>query len=200
MKAWEKWECEAVTGAFPCLKYLSISKCPKLKGDLPEQLLPLKKLKISECKQLEASAPRALELKLELEQQDFGKLQLDWATLKTLSMRAYSNYKEALLLVKSDTLEELKIYCCRKDGMDCDCEMRDDGCDSQKTFPLDFFPALRTLELNGLRNLQMITQDQTHNHLEFLTIRRCPQLESLPGSTSLKELTICDCPSHCTTA
>nr|AAO15846.1 resistance protein KR4 [Glycine max] len=194
MKAWEKWECEAVTGAFPCLKYLSISKCPKLKGDLPEQLLPLKKLKISECKQLEASAPRALELKLELEQQDFGKLQLDWATLKTLSMRAYSNYKEALLLVKSDTLEELKIYCCRKDGMDCDCEMRDDGCDSQKTFPLDFFPALRTLELNGLRNLQMITQDQTHNHLEFLTIRRCPQLESLPGSTSLKELAICDCP------
>ncbi|MDF5361763.1 hypothetical protein P3687_25935, partial [Vibrio parahaemolyticus] len=93
MEAWEKWECEAVTGAFPCLKYLSISKCPKLKGDLPEQLLPLKKLKISECKQLEASAPRALELKLELEQQDFGKLQLDWATLKTLSMRAYSNYK-----------------------------------------------------------------------------------------------------------
>ena len=111
-----------MTGAFPCLKYLSISKCPKLKGDLPEQLLPLKKLEISECKQLEASAPRALELKLELEQQDFGKLQLDWATLKTLSMRAYSNYKEALLLVKSDTLEELKIYCCPKGGMDCDCE------------------------------------------------------------------------------
>ncbi|KAG4947328.1 hypothetical protein JHK87_043335 [Glycine soja] len=195
MKAWEKWECEAVIGAFPCLQYLSISKCPKLKGDLPEQLLPLKRLEISECKQLEASAPRALELKLELEQQDFGKLQLDRATLKKLSMRAYSNYKEALLLVKSDTLEELNIYCCPSLGMvDCDCEMRDDGCDSQKTFPLDFFPALRTLELNGLRNLQMITQDQTHNHLEFLTIRTCPQLESLPGSTSLKGLTIYHCP------
>eukprot|EP00256_Glycine_max_P066894 XP_025981489.1 putative disease resistance RPP13-like protein 1 isoform X2 [Glycine max] len=192
MEAWEKWECEAVIGAFPCLQYLSISKCPKLKGDLPEQLLPLKKLQISECKQLEASAPRALELKLELEQQDFGKLQLDWATLKKLSMGGHG--MKASLLVKSDTLEELKIYCCPKEGMFCDCEMRDDGCDSQKTFPLDFFPALRTLELNGLRNLQMITQDQTHNHLEFLTIRRCPQLESLPGSTSLKGLTICDCP------
>ncbi|KHN35303.1 Putative disease resistance RPP13-like protein 1 [Glycine soja] len=192
MEAWEKWECEAVIGAFPCLQYLSISKCPKLKGDLPEQLLPLKKLEISECKQLEASAPRALELKLELEQQDFGKLQLDWATLKKLSMGGHG--MKASLLVKSDTLEELKIYCCPKEGMFCDCEMRDDGCDSQKTFPLDFFPALRTLELNGLRNLQMITQDQTHNHLEFLTIRTCPQLESLPGSTSLKELTICDCP------
>ena len=192
MKAWEKWECEAVIGAFPCLQYLDISKCPKLKGDLPEQLLPLKKLQISECKQLEASAPRALELKLELEQQDFGKLQLDWATLKKLSMGGHG--MKASLLVKSDTLEELKIYCCPKEGMFCDCEMSDDGCDSQKTFPLDFFPALRTLELNGLRNLQMITQDQTHNHLEFLTIRRCPQLESLPGSTSLKELRIYDCP------
>ncbi|KAL5159579.1 putative disease resistance RPP13-like protein 1 [Glycine soja] len=199
MKAWEKWECEAVTGAFPCLQYLTISKCPKLKGDLPEQLLPLKELEISECKQLEASAPRALELKLELEQQDFGKLQLDRATLKKLSMRAYSNYKEALLLAKSDTLEELEIYCYPKDGMDCDCEMRDDGCDSQKTFPLDFFPALRTFCLRGFRNLQMITQDHSHNHLEVLEFGKCPQLESLPGKMhillpSLKELRIYDCP------
>ncbi|KAG4947323.1 hypothetical protein JHK87_043330 [Glycine soja] len=70
MKAWKKWECEAVTGAFPCLQYLSIRKCPNLKGDLPEQLLHLKQLAIRECKQLEASAPRALELDL----QDFGIL------------------------------------------------------------------------------------------------------------------------------
>ncbi|RZB65900.1 putative disease resistance RPP13-like protein 1, partial [Glycine soja] len=164
MKAWEKWECEAVIGAFPCLQYLSISKCPKLKGDLPEQLLPLKKLQISECKQLEASAPRALELDLK----DFGKLQLDRASLKKLRMGGHS----------AET---------------------DNGFDSQKTFPLDFFPALRTLHLRGFHNLQMITQDHTHNHLEFLKIRECPQLESLPGSMhmllpSLKELVIDDCP------
>ncbi|KHN31998.1 Putative disease resistance RPP13-like protein 1 [Glycine soja] len=102
MKAWEKWECEAVIGAFPCLQYLSISKCPKLKGDLPEQLLPLKKLQISECKQLEASAPRALELDLK----DFGKLQLDRASLKKLRMGGHS--AETSLLEKSDTLKELK--------------------------------------------------------------------------------------------
>ncbi|RZB65897.1 putative disease resistance RPP13-like protein 1 [Glycine soja] len=193
MKAWEKWECEALIGAFPCLQYLTISKCPKLKGDLPEQLLPLKELEISECKQLEASAPRALELDLE----DFGKLQLDWASLKELRMGGHS--MEASLLEKSDTLKELEIYGCPKYGMFCDCEMSDDGCDSLKTFPLDFFPALRTLDLRGFRNLQMITQDHTHNHLEFLTIKECPQLESLPGSMhmllpSLKELRIYDCP------
>ncbi|KAG4957680.1 hypothetical protein JHK85_044060 [Glycine max] len=90
--SWEKWECEAVTGAFPCLQYLYIIKCPKLKGDLPEQLLPLKKLEISECKQLEASAPRAIELNL----QDFRKLQLDWASLKRLGMGGHS--MEASLL------------------------------------------------------------------------------------------------------
>ncbi|KAL2971788.1 hypothetical protein AAZX31_15G216700 [Glycine max] len=193
MKAWEKWECEAVIGAFPCLQYLSISKCPKLKGDLPEQLLPLKKLQISECKQLEASAPRALELDLK----DFGKLQLDWASLKKLRMGGHS--AETSLQEKSDTLKELYICCCPKYGILCNCEMSDNGFDSQKTFPLDFFPALRTLHLRGFHNLQMITQDHTHNHLEFLKIRECPQLESLPGSMhmllpSLKELVIDDCP------
>ncbi|KAL2971814.1 hypothetical protein AAZX31_15G218500 [Glycine max] len=193
MKAWEKWECEAVTGAFPCLQYLYIGKCPKLKGDLPEQLLPLKKLEISECKQLEASAPWALELYLK----DFGKLQLDWAYLKKLSMGGHS--MEASLLEKSDTLKELEIYCCPKYEMCCDCEMSDNGFGSQKTFPLDFFPALRTLHLRGFRNLQMITQDHTQNHLEVLAFDECPQLESLPGSMhillpSLKKLVIEDCP------
>ncbi|KAH1148519.1 hypothetical protein GLYMA_15G230900v4 [Glycine max] len=182
MKTWEKWECEAVIGAFPCLQYLSIKKCPKLKGDLPEQLLPLKKLEISDCKQLEASAPRAIELNL----QDFGKLQLDWASLKKLSMGGHS--MEALLLEKSDTLKELEIYCCPKHKMLCNCEMSDDGYDSLKTLPVDFFPALRTLHLRGL-----------YNHLEVLAFRNCPQLESLPGNMhillpSLKNLLIDSCP------
>jgi len=99
----------------------------------------------------------------------------------------------------SDALKELRIYCCPKYEMFSYCEMSDDGFDSLKTFPLDFFPALRTLDLRGFHNLQMITQDHTHNHLEFLTIKECPQLESLPGSMhmllpSLKELRIYDCP------
>ncbi|KAG4957685.1 hypothetical protein JHK85_044065 [Glycine max] len=193
MKAWEKLECEAVTGAFPYLQYLSIRKCPKLKGHLPEQLLPLKKLEISECKQLDASAPRALELDLK----DFGNLQLDWVSLKKLRMDGHG--MEASFLEKSHTsLEGLKICCCPKYEMFCDSEISD-GCDSLKTFPLDFFPALRILHLNGFRNLHMITQDHTHNHLEHLEFGMCPQLESLPGSMnmllpSLTLLLIDSCP------
>ncbi|KHN20833.1 Putative disease resistance RPP13-like protein 1 [Glycine soja] len=64
---------------------------------------------------------------------------------------------------------------------------------------LGLLPALRTLCLSGFRNLQMFTQDHTLNHLQDLTIRKCPQLESLPGSMhmhlpSLKQLEIYDCP------
>jgi len=45
MSQWEEWECQAVTGAFPCLRKLSIKDCPKLKGHLPE-FVALKELKV----------------------------------------------------------------------------------------------------------------------------------------------------------
>jgi len=54
MRQWEKWECQAVIGAFPCLQSLSIKNCPNLKGQLPDQLVvPLKTLQITNCEQLE---------------------------------------------------------------------------------------------------------------------------------------------------
>ena len=70
MRQWEKWECQALTGAFPCLRQLFIIRCPKLKGELPQQVVPLKILQIEGCQELEASAPRALCLYL----RDCGKL------------------------------------------------------------------------------------------------------------------------------
>jgi len=39
MCQWEEWECQAVIGAFPCLRKLSITNCPKLKGQLPEKVV-----------------------------------------------------------------------------------------------------------------------------------------------------------------
>ncbi|KAL5150627.1 putative disease resistance RPP13-like protein 1 [Glycine soja] len=52
MKEWEEWECKGVTGAFPRLQRLSIYRCPKLKGHLPEQLCHLNDLTISGCDSL----------------------------------------------------------------------------------------------------------------------------------------------------
>ncbi|KAF3947936.1 hypothetical protein CMV_026000 [Castanea mollissima] len=46
-------ECEE----FPCLRELSIPKCPKLEGKFPHHLLSLEKLSIYACKQLVVSIP-----------------------------------------------------------------------------------------------------------------------------------------------
>nr|AAR19098.1 NBS-LRR type disease resistance protein Hom-F [Glycine max] len=120
MKEWEEWECKGVTGAFPRLRRLSIERCPKLKGHLPEQLCHLNSLKIS-------------------------------------------------------------------------------GWDSLTTIPLDIFPILKELQIWECPNLQRISQGQALNHLETLSMRECPQLESLPEGMhvllpSLDSLWIKDCP------
>ncbi|XP_027925290.1 putative disease resistance RPP13-like protein 1 [Vigna unguiculata] len=83
----------------------------------------------------------------------------------------------------------------------------DDGCDSLTTFSLDFFPNLCYLYLRRCRNLQRISQEDTHNHLQRMTIAVCPQFESFPTQNlkllpkhmqvllpSLNQLWIIDCP------
>ncbi|XP_014489569.1 putative disease resistance RPP13-like protein 1 [Vigna radiata var. radiata] len=184
MRQWEKWECKVVTGAYPRLQHLSISFCPKLKGQLPEQLVPLETLHITYCEQLEAFAPRALDLEL----CDCGKLQLDSA-MKRLVMGGHNTEASLLEMVGSNTLEHLDIS--------SSLESMSDDCVSVRTFSLDFFPILRTLNLRGFGNLQKVLQDHAHNHLQDLTIKKCPKFESLSGimhMLSLKSLWIEDCP------
>jgi len=124
MIQWEKWDCHALRGAFPSLQELSVKNCPNLKGQLPEQLVPLETLRIKGCQQLEAFALRAFDLEL----RDCGKLQLDWATMERLRMEA-----SLLEIVRSDTLEDLHI--------DSSMEsISDDDCVFLWAFPLDFFP------------------------------------------------------------
>jgi len=184
MRQWEKWECQAVTGAFPNLRILSIKDCPKLKGQLPELPAPLVILEMRDCQQLEGFAPRALELRLH----NCGKVQWDWATMEWLRIGWHNMKASFSEVVASDTLVELKI----KHSINDDSVF-------VSIFPLDSFPTLRVLTLSRLNNLQMISLDQAHHHLDVLTISKCPKLESLPGSMhmllpSLRSLCIKDCP------
>ncbi|PRQ55754.1 putative P-loop containing nucleoside triphosphate hydrolase, leucine-rich repeat domain, L [Rosa chinensis] len=58
MKDWKEWvslERDQGIGAFPCLKMLSISRCPKLEGRLPKNLALLSELVIRGCEQLVVS-------------------------------------------------------------------------------------------------------------------------------------------------
>ncbi|XP_027911898.1 putative disease resistance protein RGA1 [Vigna unguiculata] len=211
MRQWEKWDCQAVTGAFPRLErfwikncpklkaYLpkfvafprlqsfSIDNCPKLKGHLPK-FVALKCLYVRHCEQLEALIVSAIELRL----QDCGKLQLDCSTLKNLTMDGHDMAASSVAMVGhmlfNTSLEILTL------------ESISDDCVSLRIFPLDFFPTLRMLELSGFPNLQMISQDHVHNHLEDLTIKECPKFESLPENMhmllpSLDGLHIEDCPT-----
>ncbi|XP_028191248.1 putative disease resistance RPP13-like protein 1 [Glycine soja] len=211
MKEWVKWECQDVTGAFPRLKDLRISNCPKLKGDLPEQLVCLQTLTISNCKQLMASAPMAPEIRV-LDLNDCGKLQLDdhRTTLKMLSVGGQSmdtSLMESIWhIISVSSLEELRVdYCPNMNipmssfqGFLVSLHILG-GCNSLTTIPLDLFPILRELYTWWCPNLQRISQGQAHNHLHYLSMRECPQLESLPEGMhvllpSLHYLGIEDCP------
>ncbi|XP_027911076.1 putative disease resistance RPP13-like protein 1 [Vigna unguiculata] len=191
MRQWEKWDCQDVTGAFPRLEDFWIKNCPKLKAYLPK-FVALKYLYVSNCEQLEALIVSAIELLL----QDCGKLQLDCSTMEKLTMDGHDMAASSVAMVGhmlfNTSLEDLSIC--------STLETISDDCVSLRIFPLDFFPTLKRLELSGFPNLQMISQDHVHNHLQDLTIEKCPKFESLPANMhmllpSLVGLHIEDCPT-----
>ncbi|RDX75101.1 putative disease resistance RPP13-like protein 1, partial [Mucuna pruriens] len=191
MAEWEEWECKAVTGAFSRLQHLSIEQCPKLKGNLPEQLLHLKYLVICDCKNLVAYAPRALEIR-ELELRDCGNLQFDYhpTTLKWLTVTGHnmeaSSLEKIEHIISNTSIEFLNIYYCpnmnipMSHSYDFLVTLKiNGGCDSLTIFSLDFFPKLCSLDLRCC-NLQIISQERVHNNLKDLNISGCPQFESFP--------------------
>jgi hypothetical protein len=63
LKEWSPFEAENEGRAFPNLRYLLISDCPKLPSGLPAHLPSLVKLSINYCPQLVASIPMAYSLR-----------------------------------------------------------------------------------------------------------------------------------------
>ncbi|KAL2979482.1 hypothetical protein AAZX31_13G175200 [Glycine max] len=190
MREWEKWECQNVTSAFPSLQHLSIKECPKLKGNLPLSvpLVHLRTLTIQDCKNLLGNDGWL----------EFGGEQF---TIRGQNMEA--TLLETSGHIISDTcLKKLYVYSCPEMNIPvsrCYDFLESlticDGCNSLMTFSLDLFPTLRRLRLWECRNLQMISQKHAHNHVMYMTINECPQLELLHILLpSLEELLIKDCP------
>lgn len=106
-RGWEKWECKAVIGAFPCLQELCIANCSKLKEHLPEKLHSLMKLDISSCQQLVVSIPCAPKIE-ELSLDKCGKVHFDYhpSTLKMLKIGGH-NMEASLLERIGNTIRYL---------------------------------------------------------------------------------------------
>ncbi|KAI9115253.1 hypothetical protein K1719_013572 [Acacia pycnantha] len=193
MNGWEEWKCETMALTFPHLRELSIENCPKLKGQLPQQLPSLRTLVICNCGKLLSSIPRAPSLdKLVL--RDCGNEQLD-SLPSTLRVLDISGFFEELLsddkienMISNCRLEELKFSDCPNlefplcYGHNFILEMEIGGsCDSLKHFPLDLFPNLQLLKLIDCNNLEMISVSVGHRYsLTSLFIRKCPKFVYFP--------------------
>ena len=166
MKEWEEWKC--MTGVFPSLQSLFVHNCPKLKGHLPEHLPHLEKLSIYRCGQVVASTSRAVEIE---------DVKMDKSSFDIIG-----------LLVSDTPLETLWIGSCPGINIPINhcyhflVDLRiTQCCDSLTNFPLDLFPKLGLLILDGCHNLQMISQGHPHRHLKNLTIKTCCEFESFPS-------------------
>ncbi|KAK7314132.1 hypothetical protein VNO77_39344 [Canavalia gladiata] len=192
MKGWEEWDCNTMMDAFPRLRELWIMNCPKLKDHLPEQLPYLLSLRIYNCQHLVASIPRVPVI-YQLHLQECGKLQFNYhpSTLEILWIGGQC--MEGSLLerightIYDTSLKILRIYDCPKMNVPMRHHCYNflaglritSSCDSLKTFSLDFFPKLLSLELRECSNLEMISQEYDHN-LMYLTIWECPKFVSFP--------------------
>ncbi|XP_021894961.1 putative disease resistance protein At3g14460 [Carica papaya] len=73
MLTWEEWVSPEVRGGpFPCLRELSIKRCPRLVRDLPKDLPPLARVNVFDCQQLNAMVPRLPSDISEREKQELG--------------------------------------------------------------------------------------------------------------------------------
>ena len=183
MPCWEEWS-GLDSKAFPVLKVLCISNCPKLRGDLPNHLPALEKLRIRNCELLVSSVPGAPTLQ-ELEIFESNKLTFDVFPLlvERIEIKGrpmVESVMEAITNIQPTCLRYLTL----------------EDCSSAISFPGDRLPAsLKTLQISDLKKLKFPMQ-QKHELLESLEINNsCDSLTSLQLATfpNLIRLQIINC-------
>ncbi|KAL5077887.1 hypothetical protein RYX36_016871 [Vicia faba] len=199
MPEWEEWDMIACTATkFPSLKSLLLGKCPKLGGNIAEKLPSLTELELRECPLLVASRHSvdnrsfiitipSLDVfsQLMLPLNSLRRLTIDGLQSltsfptnglpKTLKFLIISNCENLEFLPRESlhnytSLEELKISY---------------SCNSMMSFTLDDLPVLKSLFIEGCKNLKSIsvTEDAPQKSLSFLRSIRiwdCNELESFP--------------------
>ena len=126
MQEWQDWiPCKVDYEEFPCLRELSISRCPKLQGKLPCHLPLLEKFSIHNCEQLVVSIPSLPMLhKFEIvgcKEVNISKFELYLPKLMVLYIPDLKSLMEdfmpGLAKVENLTIGIVKSYLCGKIGL-----------------------------------------------------------------------------------
>jgi hypothetical protein len=195
MLNWEEWSsfgAENEGRAFPQLEELYIINCPKLIGGLPIDLPSAVELEIRYCPLLVASLPKApVVRKLRLGDCNEVHLKELPTGLQKLTIERFGALESLPqgLVDSNGCLQELAIWECMKLELPTHLDFSSLEtlwlvyCDSVKSFPLDLFPKLSDITIQGCENMESFTVSEQHGRdLATLNIiiRHCPKFVSFP--------------------
>ncbi|KAB2607315.1 disease resistance RPP13-like protein 1 [Pyrus ussuriensis x Pyrus communis] len=205
-KVWLPFQLDHGSGVFPCLKRLSIIKCSKLEGKLPEKLDLLAKLEIVECEELAVSIANYKQLR-QLNIKGCKVLvhtdaEVEFELLESLRL---SNISEVMSLQTGELLRkglskvrDLKINGCEK----LTSSWKNEGRLLQRLTSLgclEIEDNSRLVEELGEEAEELLQLQILECKLEFLQLKKCENLLKLPKGlnqlSSLQELRIYECSS-----
>ncbi|KAH0713164.1 hypothetical protein KY289_009123 [Solanum tuberosum] len=158
MPEWKQWDVLG-KGEFPVLEELSIDRCPKLIGKLPENLSSLTSLRISKCPELSLETPIQLSNLKELKVADCSKVGVLFANAQLFTSQL-EGMKDIVKLVISD-------------------------CKSLTSLPISILPStLKSIEVSGCGELKLEASMNTM-FLEELSLVGCDSPELFPRARNL---------------
>ncbi|RHN78355.1 putative P-loop containing nucleoside triphosphate hydrolase, leucine-rich repeat domain, L [Medicago truncatula] len=214
MPEWKEWNMiGGTTIEFPSLRRLFLCDCPKLKGNIPQNLPSLVELELSKCPLL-----RSQEVDSSISSSIRRPSHPEWMmielnSLKQLTISSIVSLSSFPLELLPRTLKSLTFLSCENleflphesSPIDTSLEKLQifNSCNSMTSFYLGCFPVLKSLFILGCKNLKSISvaeDDASHSHsfLQSLSIYACPNLESFPfhGLTTpnLNSFMVSSCP------
>ncbi|XP_062173711.1 putative disease resistance RPP13-like protein 1 [Alnus glutinosa] len=180
MQEWENWiPCEEI----PKLRKLSIERCPKLVGKLPNLPL-LENIVINECKQLAisiSSFPENCNLEIEGSKGVINSGKVEFGSLRFKSLSTVSEFTcriEGLMIKDLTNVEDLTIETCEELA----------PLWSNDVGLLQNLPCLRLLKISDCSKLISLVAKEVEEQLQLslpsklreIEIRNCEVLKSLP--------------------
>ena len=204
MKEWQEWIPSRVEyEEFLCLHELSISRCPKLQGEVPYHLPSLEKFSVHKCEELVVSIPSFPMLhKLEIVgcKKVVSRNTIDLCSLKSIVFSIpdleilTTKLMHGLMKVENLTIVDCKeLRCMWQDKLMCLVTLDIQSCPS--LISVSLMSTIRTLKIKGCSALQSMPMSNC-TCLESTTIEKCDSLTFISRGQlplTLKRLEIRNC-------